>query len=156
MTEPAPLSPPEQEELVREVGGMLLTKLPAGWQRANLSFRSTYGVDTATFIVTDSSGAEKRTPTPTAALRKLRELRNGMYEQDRGTWFTGTLVLEPPGKHQIEYDYDGEPTYVPPLTADIYALDFQHYPRSDEHTPDWLREKLAEAEPRAEPDEAGS
>jgi len=146
MTEPAPLSPPEQEELVREVGGMLQTKLPAGWQRANLSFRSTYGVDTATFIVTDSSGAEKRTPTPTAALRKMRELRNGMYEQDRGTWFTGTLVLEPPGKYQIEYDYDGEPTFVPPLKPSAFELDFEFFPRSEEHTPDWLRQKLDEAQ----------
>ncbi|MFS8098454.1 hypothetical protein LFM09_15085 [Lentzea alba] len=146
MTEPAPLSPPEQEELVREVGGMLLAKLPAGWQRANLSFRSTYGVDTATFIVTDSSGTEQRTPTPTSALRKMRELRNGMYEQDRGTWFTSTLTLEPPGRYQIDYDYDGEPTFVPPLKPSAYELDFEFFPRSDEHTPDWLREKLDEAQ----------
>lgn len=73
---------------------------------------------------------------------RTSSLREGMYEMG-SSWFTAWLVLEPPGTHRI--DYDSEPTYVPPLTAAAYALDFRHYPRSAEHIPDWLRGKLAEA-----------
>jgi hypothetical protein len=154
MTEPDRLSPPEQEEVVQEVAGVMLSVAPAGWRKVELIYRSTVAVDAAEILAT-TTGESQRIPVPMKVSSRMSSLREGMYEQDRGSWFTARLVLEP-GKYQIEYDYDGEPTYVPPLTAGTYALDFQHYPRSDEHTPDWLREKLAEAEPPAEPDEAGS
>lgn len=135
--------------MVREVGALLLPKLPDGWQRASLSFRSTYGVDTATFIVTDASGAENRTPTPTAALRKMRDLRGRMYVRDKGTWFTCTITLQPPDHVTAEYDYDTEPVFVPPLKPSAFELDLEFFPRSEEHRPAWLREKLGSTPPRS-------
>lgn len=155
MSEPNRLSPPEQEEVVQEVAGVMLSTAPAGWQQLELIYRSTVAVDAAEILAT-TTGEAQRIPVPMKVSSRMSSLREGMYEQDRGSWFTARLVLEPPGKYRIEYDYDGEPTYVPPLTAGTYALDLQRYPRSEEHTPDWLREKLAEAESQAEPDEAGS
>lgn len=155
MTEPNRLSPPEQEEVVQEVAGVMLASAPPGWQKLELIYRSTVAVDAAEILAT-TTGEPERIPVPMKVSSRMSSLREGMYEQDRGSWFTARLVLEPPGKYQIEYDYDGEPTYVPPLTPGAYALDFQHYPRSEEHTPDWLREKLAEAEAAAEQNEAGS
>lgn len=149
MTEPNRLSPPEQEEVVQEVAGVMLSIAPAGWQKLELVYRSTVAVDAAEILAT-TTGEPERIPVPMKISSRMSSLREGMYEQDRGSWFTARLVLEPPGKYQIEYDYDGEPTYVPPLTSGAYALDFQYYPRSEEHTPDWLREKLADAEASAE------
>lgn len=151
MTEPTRLSPPEQEEVVQEVAGVMRSTAPAGWRKLELIYRSTVAVDAADILAT-TTGEPQRIPVPMKVSSRMSSLREGMYERNSGSWFTARLVLEPPGKYQIEFDYDGEPTYVPPLTAGTYALDLQHYPRSEEHTPDWLREKLAEAER----DEAGS
>lgn len=79
MSDPIQLSPSDQEEIVREVGGIPLSAAPEGRNELDFSFRSTVGVDTAMF-----------------------------------------------------------------LAASAYALDFDYFPRSAGHTPEWLRQKLAE------------
>lgn len=139
------MTPHEQrEEMVREVAEMLLSRAPAGWRKLELIYRSTVAVDTYAFLAT-TTGEPERIPAPMKVSVRMDELRAAMYEKGRGSWFTACLVLEPPDHYEITYDYDSEPDYVPPLTASAYALDFQHYPRSEENTPDWLRAKLAEA-----------
>ncbi|PRY42272.1 tudor domain-containing protein [Umezawaea tangerina] len=145
MSDPIQLTPPEQEELLQEAGGILLSAAPEGWRALELSFRSTVGIDTATFLSTGPDGGQTKVAPPAAAMRVLKKLRAGMYEEDRGSWYTARITIEPPGRYEVEYDYDGEPTFTPPLTASAYALDQDYFPRSDEHIPDWLRAKLAEA-----------
>ena len=144
MTHPARLTPDEQAHLIHEVVRELLFSAPEGWRRLELSFRSTVGIDTAEFLAVTTGGSVKLS-VPMEVLSRMDSLRGGMYEPGKGSWFTACLVLRPPGHYEIDYDYDGEPVFVPPLTADAFALDFEHYPRAAEHTPAWLREKLTEA-----------
>lgn len=144
MVESARLSSSEQEEIVRELAHILLSSAPEGWQKMELVFHSTVGIDAAEIFAT-TTGEPERLPTPMAVARNMQALRQGMYEDGKGSWFTARLIVEPPGRYQITYDFDSEPTFVPPLTSDAYALDFEYFPRSDENTPDWLRQKLAEA-----------
>jgi hypothetical protein len=139
------LAPDQQADLVRDIVGMLLSSAPAGWQRLEMTFGATVAIDTASLMCTDGTGKEERIVSPWQALHKLDELRTGMYTKDKGTWYTATLTIRPPGQYEIGYDYDNEPRFVPPLTADAYALDFEHFPRSEENTPAWLRRKLDEA-----------
>ncbi len=145
MSDPVQLTPPEQEELLQEVGGILLSAAPAGWQELRLSFRSTVGISTASFLVTAEDGGPVAAATPTAVMKVLKKLRAGMYEEDRGSWYTALVTVRPPGRYEVEYDYDGEPEFTPPLTAGAFALDQDYFPRSDEHVPAWLRAKLDEA-----------
>ncbi len=136
------------EEMVHEVVELLLGSAPPGWRKIELIYRSTVAVDTYEVLAT-AIGEPERISVPMKVSVRMSGLREGMYEQDRGSWFTARLTMEP-GDYRITYDYDSEPTFVPPLTDDTYVLDFQHYPRSEEHTPDWLRRKLGST-PRSSP-----
>ncbi|MET8757344.1 hypothetical protein [Lentzea sp. NPDC004782] len=145
MSEPGPLSPPEQEEVVQNVCAALVGEAPAGWQQIRFEFYSTVGIDSARFEITAEDGSEVKLAPPMSAMDPLGDLRTEMYEEGKGSWFTARIVINPPGSYSVEYDYDNEPAFKPPLQADVYALDFEHFPRSEENTPEWLRAKLAEA-----------
>lgn len=145
MSEPGPITPPEQEEVVQSACAALVREAPIGWQQIRFEFYSTVGIDSARLEVTDENGNEIKLAPPMAAMDPLGDLRSEMYEEGKGSWFTARIVIDPPGRYSIEYDYDGEPAFKPALQADVYALDFEHFPRSEENTPDWLREKLTEA-----------
>ncbi|WP_086821051.1 hypothetical protein [Allokutzneria sp. NRRL B-24872] len=139
------VSAAEQQELLQEVGGLLVAAAPEGWRELELSFRSTVAVDTATFTCADASGERTRLAPPIKARRRLKALREGMYAPGTGAWFTARVTIQPPGRYEVEYDYDSEPLFVPPLTPETFALDHEYFPRSEEHIPEWLKHKLAQA-----------
>lgn len=145
MSEPVPLSPEEQEDVIRSVGAILLAEAPESWQELRVSFRSTIGVDTATFEVVMADGQITKLHPPDSAMEKMTELRTGMYQEGKGSWFTATYVIKPPGRYNVDFDYDSQPNFFPPLNAGLYSLDFDYFPRSPENTPDWLKQKLEEA-----------
>lgn len=131
-----------QHERLREIAALLTRQAPIGWQRLALVFRCTVSVSTATYLITNALGAEERSPAPSAVLRKMHELRTSMADEERGSWFTALLLVEPPGRYETYFDYDEEPDFVPPLLPAAWALDFARFPRSPEYTPEWLRKKL--------------
>jgi hypothetical protein len=141
-----PIGPDEQAEVIRGVGLELLAVAREGWQELELSFRSTVVVDTATLWCTGADGSRSRLMPPGGAMDALGKLRERMYVEDKGSWFTARMRIIPPGRFTVDYDYDGEPEFVPPLTPDTFVADLQHFPRAPEHIPSWLAEKLAEAE----------
>lgn len=132
--------------MVQNACAALGREAPAGWQQIRFAFYSTVGIDSGRFEVMAQDWSEVKLAPPMSAMDPLGDLRTEMYEEDRGSWFTARIVINRPGSCSIEYDYDGEPAFKPPLQADVYALDFEHFPRSEENTPDWLRQKLAEAQ----------
>ncbi|ADH66893.1 hypothetical protein [Nocardiopsis dassonvillei] len=74
----------------------------------------------------------------------VRNLRAGMYRPDRGAWFGLRYTVDLDGS-RVEADHDSEPAFdMAPLDFD-YALDQAYYPRSGEHVPAWLAERLAAA-----------
>ncbi|TDQ53752.1 hypothetical protein EV190_103203 [Actinorugispora endophytica] len=93
-----------------------------------------------------NDGSKESFFPPSEILEKLDELRNGMYTPKKGTWFSARYVITRPGNYRIDYNYDEEPAFTIPPVAGSYKLDLQHFPRDDEHIPDWLRRKLQEAE----------
>ncbi|SDM32675.1 hypothetical protein [Allokutzneria albata] len=135
----------EQQELLQEVSGLLVSAAPEGWRELELSFRSTVAVDTATFSCVGGSGERTRLSVPFRAMNRLSELREGMYAPGTGAWFTARMTIRPPGGFEVRYDYDSEPEFVPPLTPETFVLDQEHFPRSEEHMPEWLKDKLAQA-----------
>jgi hypothetical protein len=145
MSEPVPLSPDEQEEVIRSVGAILLGAAPEPWQELRVTFWITVGVESAEFKVVGSDGQSTTIQPPRSARRQMAELRSGMHREGKGSWFTATYVIKPPGRYSIDFDYDGQPDFFPPLNAGLYALDFDYFPRTPENTPDWLKQKLEEA-----------
>lgn len=118
---------------------------PAGWQRLRFAFYATVGIDSASFETVGMDGRTQTSMPPGHAMRHMDELRSAMYRPDKGAWFTARLNVERSGRYSVEFDYDNEPDFTPPLTGSAYALDLDAFPRSREHTPSWLREKLRDA-----------
>ncbi|WP_304451924.1 immunity protein YezG family protein [Nocardiopsis sp. YSL2] len=79
----------------------------------------------------------------------IDDLRAGMYQEGKGTWFSMKYVITPPGKFHVDFNYDEDPGLTFP-TAHGFTVDLEYFPRDEEHIPDWLWEKLQEeAEGRA-------
>jgi hypothetical protein len=135
----------EQNEQVARIAGVLVDNAPEGWERIALTYRVTRGVSSPRLEVVTSGGATTRMRVPAEVSRRVRELRATMYEEGVGTWFTIKLTVDQDGRYQTHYDYDNEPDFTPALPASAYALDLEHFPRDEEHTPAWLREKLEQA-----------
>jgi hypothetical protein len=145
--EPVLLGPDEQEALVRGVSGQLLDVAPESWQELRFTSYNTVSVDSCDFIGVTSDGQPHKlqypSGVPSAAMQQMAKLREGMYQEGKGAWFTANLVIKRrPGSYSIEYDYDNQPDFFPPLTAHQYALDLDYFPRTPENTPDWLKRKI--------------
>src|ERR1700736_3805183 len=113
MTVPIPLGPEEQEELIREIGGILLNKAPESWQELHLTFNSTVGIDNSKFEVVTPDGQSRGLASPSVAMDKMAQLRAAMYQDGKGSWFTAKYVIKYPGSYSVEYDYDTEPDFFP-------------------------------------------
>ncbi|SJN40319.1 hypothetical protein FM119_11885 [Mycetocola reblochoni REB411] len=49
------------------------------------------------------------------------------------------------GRASVSYNYDDEPQLSVPFDPVAYKIDFEKFPRDEAHTPEWLRQRLAEA-----------
>lgn len=75
-------------------------------------------------------------------VKALEKLRRVMYKPNTGTWFTATFDLVRPGKLETHFDYDNEPDWSVAPSDDTYRAEAEKFPRSPEHTPEWMRAKL--------------
>jgi hypothetical protein len=135
----------KERETVNGAVRALRSAAPAGWQRLDFEFRATVGIDSASFEVEGPDGGRRTALPPGQAVGKMDELRRVMYRSDKGAWFTARLQVERSGHFSAEFDYDGEPDFTPPLASSAYVQDLDRFPRSAEHIPDWLRDKLGDA-----------
>ncbi|MEH0110213.1 hypothetical protein V6N00_10920 [Tersicoccus sp. MR15.9] len=76
----------------------------------------------------------------------IGELRQLMYRDGAGTWFSARFTVTAEGKADASYNYDDEPGWDFPPDPQIYATDLQAFPRDDAHVPEWLRQKVRDHE----------
>lgn len=145
MTEPARLSPEEQNEIIRNVCSGLIAEAPEDWQELRYRLHSTVDVDSPQFQIVHADGRVEAVLSPRVVRRPLNELRDGMYLQGKGTWFTVRITVSRPGRYEVDYNYDDEPGFVPQVVPATFDADLKHYPRSQDNIPDWLRDMVAQA-----------
>ncbi|WP_040804515.1 hypothetical protein [Nocardia concava] len=138
--------PLDQSEVLQAVGHALVEAVAPGWRQIRFEFRSTVQIDSARLESIAEDGVSSRHSVPTLAMRQFDKLRAAMYEPGKGAWFTARYVIDRSGDYSIEFDYDAEPDFSPQLTAGAYVLDLQYYPRDEEHMPEWLQDKLRQAQ----------
>ncbi len=135
----------EQDALLRELGIALLDVVPTDWTEIRFVGAALVDITYPKLDVVRAAGVEDWAHPPEQATRLLGDLRRGMYVPGRGTWYTATVVITPPGNHEVGFDYDGEPRFPFPVTPSSYALDLEYFPRDDDAIPPRLGMKLAEA-----------
>lgn len=127
---------------IQNIGRTLMGSAPNGWDQLRYEYRATIQIDGDRLESVSPDGVVTRISAPFAVMEQLSDLRSAMFVPEVGTWFTARVVIDRDGDCHAAFDYDSEPDFVPPLTADAYALDFEYFPRSREHAPLWLQTKL--------------
>ncbi|WP_068494061.1 hypothetical protein [Pseudoclavibacter helvolus] len=87
-----------------------------------------------------------RTPASLSPARKA--LRAASYREGAGTWFSAKFTVTAAGAFTAEYNYNDEPEWDVPVDSIAYVTDQKHFPRDEEHQPEWLKAKLAEGRVR--------
>src|SRR5690606_18168834 len=104
----------------------------------------------AEVVVEFPDGTSRRESLPAEVFSLTDELRAGMYQEGKGTWFSMRYVISRPGKFNVDFDYDEDPGITFP-TSQGFTKDLRYFPREEANIPEWLREKLREeAEGRAD------
>ncbi|MEY9214288.1 DUF600 family protein [Thermobifida halotolerans] len=137
------LSPPEQQEILTQIGMRILEEVPENWERITYSIQSVIDHSSAEVVVEFPDGTSRREPFPPEVLSLTDELRAGMYQEGKGTWFSMRYVISRPGKFNVDFDYDEDPGITFP-TSRGFTMDLRYFPREEANIPDWLREKLRE------------
>ncbi len=148
---PLPFDEGRYNEMVQDIGRILLQLAPPGWRRVDLRVLMMAPGDDIEVTLIMGDGTVSTVDPPPVIGETTAELRSRMYRQGEGTWFGMRYTLDPPSEYHVSYNFDFEPVWHSPVRADVYARDVAAFPRADEHIPGWLRAKLTEAA-----DEAGS
>ncbi|WP_158581464.1 hypothetical protein [Actinomadura spongiicola] len=141
-----PITPSEQEAVLRNVGSEILAAAPVGWTELGFRLVATAELARNSFEAKLEDGSTVHLSAPDTPRRRLQELRTKMYTQGKGTWFTAEYVIVRPGRYSVNFDYDNEPNFgfeIDPLT---YANEMKYFPRDEEYIPTWLSQKINEAE----------
>ncbi|MFW6642112.1 hypothetical protein ACOALZ_18970 [Nocardiopsis algeriensis] len=137
----------QQEKLVREMALEILEGAPRGWSVMKYRYEHIGRAGAGENLVTFEDGETKRKRQPYSVIEKAISLKEGMYEKVKGTWFSMTLTITPPESFEVEFNYDKTMSIhpLPPLPGS-YAYELEKYPRDPEYIPDWLQEKLRQAQ----------
>ncbi|GAB3207324.1 hypothetical protein [Nocardia tengchongensis] len=144
--------PPRQAQHEREVQansilewvcGRLAMSIEPGWARIDLVATLAADIVDLKFTVVDQGGAAQAQDIPPETLRAFPDLRNLLYEDGLGTWFSLRIEIEPPDSYSGIYNFDVDPIWNPPIQSEVYAKDLEEYPRLANRIPHWLNSKLA-------------
>ncbi|WP_158566905.1 hypothetical protein [Actinomadura craniellae] len=139
------IAPMEQDSILQNIGSALLGSAPNDWEEVHFRYNGLIDITTMSLEVTKMDGSQERLNPPDSAWQLTQDLRSGMYETRKGTWFSIHYIITRPARYSADFDYDNEPPFPFPVASGSFALDLQYFPRDDEHIPEWLRQKLEEA-----------
>ncbi|SHG51248.1 TNT domain-containing protein [Streptoalloteichus hindustanus] len=152
MTGPRPLNPVDQDHLLQQTTVQLVHTLPPGWEEVEIDYRAAGRYVEMPVTVHFVTGATQSWNPPPEVAQRFAELRAGMYRPGRGTWFSARFQLNHPDRYSIQYNRTDEPGWhgqTPPPAAFVDELRF--FPRDEENTPDWLRQRAGQLRPPPAP-----
>jgi hypothetical protein len=142
---PLPFDEGRYNQMVQDIGRILLQLTPPGWRRIDLKVLMVAPGHDATLTVIMQDGTTSTPEAPPVIGEIAAELRSRMYRQGEGTWFGMRYTLDPPSDFHVSYNFTFDPQWQPPIRPDVFAQDLAAFPRDEEHIPGWLRDKLAQA-----------
>lgn len=136
--QPGSLDEPAQQQLIQEIGRAIVRALPPGWQEAAVEYRAigSYQELAGQLIAPNGTAVPLAPPMETAA--QFAQLRNGMYQDDRGTWVSALYKLQRPGSYTVDFNGDQEPTWRTAPPPGAFAEELHVYPRPAGSVPEWL------------------
>ncbi|GGP58967.1 TNT domain-containing protein [Saccharothrix coeruleofusca] len=149
MTAPQQLGLDEQNVVLGSVTTLLVHRLPGDWERLFLDLRVVGGYLEAPTSVLTIFGQSVEWELPPEALPFFLHLRQGMYDPDKGTWYSMKYQLTHPNQYSVEYEWDAEPDWTHRPPERFYLEELDSFPRPDDAIPRWLRERAGLPSPDA-------
>lgn len=140
------INPIEQQELLKEIGGEILDFQPQKGERLVYEDMAVAGYGSSRLTAIHGDGTSERIGSPVSIIETCEKLRHGMYQEGKGTWFSMTYTITRPSSFTVEFNYDEQPKFQFAPDPELYVEDLKRFPRNPEHIPEWLQEKLREAE----------
>jgi hypothetical protein len=130
---------------MQRVGQEFLRAAPPGWATGAIVYRRVGKTAESQATAQAADGTPLNVYLGRPATRILKELRRTMARSGKGTWFTALVRLSVDGRMTWDFDHDHEPAWFTPTSPLHYLQEQQEFPRDDEHTPPWMRERLEQA-----------
>ena len=125
------------------VGGKLLEDIGPGWARVDLKVSMAAGVDDYQYATLNQDGSVRERELPVDRLRRpFSDLREVLWEEEKGTWFSIRFTIDTPGTTQTEYNFEVDPVWDPSISPEVWAKDLEIFPRAEAWWPRWLRRQL--------------
>lgn len=144
------LSPEDQNAILGSVTTLLVHRLPGDWSQLFLDFRAMGTYIETPVSVLNIFGQSLDWQLPEEALPFFLELREGMYREGVGTWFSARYHLAHPNVYSIKYNWTDEPQWTHRPDERFYREELELHPRTDSEIPDWLRERAGLGPKQAE------
>ncbi|WP_245548446.1 hypothetical protein [Gordonia araii] len=140
-----------QQQAQAEVGAEVLKHFPDGADVVVIEISETYPTSLYMYYSQYADGTTESMPMDMDFDDEVfSRLREAMYQEGLGTWFSAVLRIDRSGAVDGQFDYDSEPEWDAPVDPIAYVTDQERYPRDVENQPDWLKAKLAEGLARRE------
>lgn len=135
------------DQIIARITESLRQAAPAEWSHIRSTVLMTSSIQQFDLSVRLHAGNFALIETPASAKRDFAALRDAMYEDGKGTWFSASLALDPQNGHEITFNYEDAPSWQPPIPPMAFVQDLADFPRDDASVPPWLRAKIEEALP---------
>jgi hypothetical protein len=147
----AEAAPPAEHAVLDYVRGMLVEMMKPGdtelrhvveWRLGDLH----QGMTRAYHPQGEFESAEgrfNRAIPPRNLYGAIGSLRSAMYRPGVGTWFSAEFRVSAEGALTTSFAADTEPAWGSGVTPAAIIADLAEFPRDEEHTPSWLRDRLA-------------
>lgn len=135
-----------QQQLVQKIGGVISRFRVGDWQTSEYQTSSLVGYQEHMIYLRLPNGSVEPEFPPDELIDLTEDLRHVMYRPGAGTWFSATINIGESGRVSADFNYDDEPYWETGIAPVLYTQDLEKYPRDDAQVPDWLRQRLAEAE----------
>ncbi|MDR7300150.1 hypothetical protein [Haloactinomyces albus] len=140
-TRPGSLDEESQQELIQQIGRVIVQALPPSWQEVSVEYRAIGSHSELAAQLVAPNGTLIPWAPPDEAAPMFDHLRIGMHQQGRGTWISALYRLQRPGSYSVDFNGDYEPVWHTAPPAAEFAAELRTLPRATENIPDWLAER---------------
>lgn len=144
-TAPQSLNQAEQQQVIQEIGRVILRALPLGWAESGIEYRAVGEHRELEARLVAPNGTVVPLAPPAEVWELFGRLRAGMYQPDRGTWVSALYRLQRPSSYSVDFNGDYEPAWTTSPAPANLADEMRRYPRAAENVPPWLSEAVGAA-----------
>ncbi|WP_143832837.1 MULTISPECIES: hypothetical protein [Nocardiopsis] len=143
---PGDMTPEEMMDTVQEIVDRTIEPVRGRWSEIVVDYRGLVRMSSSRVRVRREDGRVEWDLLLPEVGQLLDRLRTGMYQPGKGTWFTARLTVSESREIGAHFDHDAPPEFDFAPDPRSFHQDIRFFPRSSDHLPDWLLDRLSLAQ----------